>query len=237
MRLAVLLLVVANFVVWGIARTEVGQGSGAEPERLAQQIEPQRLKILSRGEPPPLPAGHHAEPMAAVPPPELACLSYSDLSDETADALVPIITRRAPDLMVARDRGQVHVNGFRVQIDRLGSRAHAERKAGELRDLGVSDYTIVGGGGVWVVSLGVFANEAGAKARLAQLRKKGVRSADTLAITYPDNRVRVTVSGDAASVDRASTAVREERPELSPEVCEAPPASASAPSLPASGST
>ena len=225
MRTVVLLLVIANLALWGASRLGVGGSPSGEPERLAQQIGPERLKIVARGEPPPasaMPATTTAPAEKAAV--ELACISYADLADEAADALVPIVTRRAPELMVARDRDQIHVNGHRVQIDQLGSRALAERKARELRDLGVNDYTIVGSGGVWVVSLGVYSDDAAARARLSALRKRGVRSAGVQAITYPDSRARVTVSGAADSVARAGEAVRQSQPDLTPEACVASPA-------------
>lgn len=225
MRTVVLLLVIANLVLWGASRLGVGGSPAGEPERLAQQIGPERLKIVARGEPPPATAvPAMATKPAEKPAVELACLSFGGLADDLADALVPIVTRRAPELMVARDRDQIHVNGHRVQIDQLGSRAQAERKARELRDLGVNDYTIVGNGGIWVVSLGVFSNEAAARSRLSALRNRGVRSAEVQAITYPDSRARVTVSGAAEAVARAGEAVRQSQPELTPETCVAPPA-------------
>jgi hypothetical protein len=224
-RTVVLLLVIANLAWWGAAQLDSGVSSGGEPERLAQQIEPERLRIVARGDPPPataVAAAAKAEAAAAA----VACLAYGGLTEELADAIVPVVTRRAPELMVARDRDDIHVSGHRVQINRLGSRAVAERKARELRELGVDDHTIVGSGGNWVVSLGVFASESAARARLAELRRQGVRSADVQAITYPDTRARVTVSGPAEAVARATEAVRQSQPELEGEVCVPLPAEA-----------
>ena len=59
-------------------------------------------------------------------------------------------------------------------------RAGALRKTRELRALGVEDYFIVQeeGPNRWAVSLGVFRTEAAARARLAALQAKKVRSAE-----------------------------------------------------------
>lgn len=233
MRIAVLLLVIANLAWWGAAQLRIGAPAGGEPERLAQQIEPERLRIVARGIPPPA-AAPLAETAATnasstrsetqTSAVELACIAYGGLTDDLADVIVPTVTRRTPELMVTRDRDDVHVSGHRVQINRLGSRAAAERKGRELRDLGVTDYTIVGSGGNWVVSLGVFGGEPAARNRLNELRKQGVRSADVQAITYPDTRSRVTVSGAAEAVSRATEALRQVQPQLEGEVCVPPPA-------------
>jgi hypothetical protein len=66
-----------------------------------------------------------------------------------------------------------------VFIPPQGSKEAAERKAGELKNLGVSDYFIVSDNSSlkWGISLGVFKSEAAAQALLSTLGKKGVHSA------------------------------------------------------------
>lgn len=238
MRTVVLLLLVANLVLWGAIELDDGPAPGTEPERIAQQIAPEQLKIVGRGEPPPAPTQPPVQPPAkpaeaasASPPVPLACASYPGLAEATADAIFPLITRRSPELMVARDRDQIHVSGFRVLIDRFGSRSQAQRKARELQGLGVSDYNVIGRGGVWRVSLGVFSTESAARKRLSALRKQGVRDAEIQAISYPDSRERVTASGPADAVARAREAVRVEHPDLVVEECVVPAGEAAANSV------
>ena len=69
--------------------------------------------------------------------------------------------------------------GWWVYIPAQGNRPGALKKAAELKARGVEDYFVVTDEGPyrWAVSLGVFRNEEAAKARLAVLREKGVRSA------------------------------------------------------------
>ncbi len=66
-----------------------------------------------------------------------------------------------------------------VYIAPLGSQTDTNRKASELKQLGVTDYSTILESGRWryAISLGVFRNEDGAKKHLALLRGKGVRSA------------------------------------------------------------
>jgi hypothetical protein len=66
-----------------------------------------------------------------------------------------------------------------VYIPPQRSRANMERKANELRDLGVVELVTIPEQGRWqfAIALGAFQKEAGARSYLEQLRKLGVRSA------------------------------------------------------------
>ena len=66
-----------------------------------------------------------------------------------------------------------------VYIASLGSQEAAERKARELKALGVRDYYIITEDSPmkWAISLGVFKSETAAQALLATLGKQGVHSA------------------------------------------------------------
>ena len=57
--------------------------------------------------------------------------------------------------------------------------AEADRKAAELRNLGVTNFYVLQGDSPlkYAISLGVFKTESGAQAMLAQLGKQGVHSA------------------------------------------------------------
>lgn len=220
MRVIVLLLVVANLVLWAGWRLGGAEGSG-EPDRLAQQIAADKIRIVARNEPPPAtrPGGEA----------RVRCVAWGGLGEAIADTLPPLVTRRAPEVMVARETEQATINGYRVQIDKLGARAAAERKARELRELGVTDYMVTGGNGAWVVSLGIFSSEAAANTHLATLRKRGVRSASIERVDYREARVRISVSGEATSVDAAVAEVARELPDLRSEICAAPEATPAAP--------
>lgn len=66
-----------------------------------------------------------------------------------------------------------------VYIPSQGSKEGAEKKATELRHLGVSDFYVIQDAGDlhWGISLGVFKTEEAARAQLAALSQKGVHSA------------------------------------------------------------
>ncbi|MGA8006562.1 MAG: SPOR domain-containing protein, partial [Burkholderiales bacterium] len=66
-----------------------------------------------------------------------------------------------------------------VYIPPQSDRQGAQRKGAELKALGVDDFFVMQDAGnyQWSISLGVFRSEAAAQARIADLKAKGVRSA------------------------------------------------------------
>lgn len=72
-----------------------------------------------------------------------------------------------------------HASGFWVYMSPLKNQAAVQRKIGQLKALGVSDYFVVQEAGEWqrAISLGVFRTEQAANNYLASLRKQGVRTA------------------------------------------------------------
>jgi cell division protein FtsN len=71
------------------------------------------------------------------------------------------------------------VTSYLVNIPPQASKEAADRKAAELRELGVTNFFIMSGESPmkWAISLGVFKTESGAQTLLAQLNKQGVHSA------------------------------------------------------------
>lgn len=108
-----------------------------------------------------------------------ACVLWRNPAGEDGEKLGKLLAGNFKDL--ASQRRNVPLDGgtWWVFIPPLPDRAMAEKKAGELKRLGVSDYFIVqeNGPNRWAVSLGIFSAESGANSRLAELKDKGVRSA------------------------------------------------------------
>jgi hypothetical protein len=78
-------------------------------------------------------------------------------------------------------RAVVDAGGYWVHIPPLKTKAEADRKVRELRDLGVTEFFVVQEAGPWrnAISLGIFRSEETAQAFLAKLRQQKVRSAIT----------------------------------------------------------
>lgn len=119
-----------------------------------------------------------ATPSAAAA--SAACLEWGGFAVAEApkaeQALAPLAL--GPRLTQRRSE---ETAGWWVFIPPQSSRAAAQKKAAELKALGVDEYFVLQDEGKmrWAVSLGVFSSEEAAKSRLETLRAKGVRSAQT----------------------------------------------------------
>jgi hypothetical protein len=116
-------------------------------------------------------------PPAPEPAP-LACLEWGSFSPQDAPRAEQRLEPLALGVRLAQYRGE-ETAGWWVFIPPQPNRATAQKKAAELKKLGVDDYFVVQEDGKlrWALSLGVFRTEEAARARLEALRARGVRSA------------------------------------------------------------
>jgi hypothetical protein len=154
-------------------------GNEREPARLKNQLNADKLRLM------PAPAAATSSLPAAVAQaatlePAAACIEAASFSVAEARRLeaklAPLqLGERQSRLSLAATDPTSHI----VFIPPQGSKEAAERKAGELKNRGVTDYFIVSDNSAlrWGISLGVFKTEASAQALLAALAKQGVHSA------------------------------------------------------------
>lgn len=187
-----------KFVFWLLAGVNllvlaIGQGylgsfrtETREPARLKNQLQAGKLTLLTQEQataPAAPPAAEEgATPAAAVaaPPPSYACTEVGNflLADgrrfETQVAALNLGDRQSRRNVAGQD-----ISSYMVYIPPQGSKEGAERKAGELKQLGVTNYFIINEGSAqrWGISLGVFKSETSAQSQLASLNKQGVHSA------------------------------------------------------------
>ena len=195
-NLAVFAVMQWGWMVWGEQEPQAQPALHGEMIRLLDALQSSPAKVL--------PAPVHAatpvsapEQVAAPPVPssrlhlsmsisaqsegsynKLACLEWGDFSG-------PDLTRAAAALsgMQLGDKlSQRQVErdiGYWVYIPPLKNRAAVNRKVGELKALGVTEYFIVQSAGRWrnAISLGVFKTREAAQNFLNLLRTKGVHTA------------------------------------------------------------
>jgi hypothetical protein len=194
-------LLFLNAALFVYAQGFLGSSKGSEEERarIKPQLEPGRLTLLTSEQAeaakavPPAPAASEAAaqpaeaasapaepaPAAAAARP-LACIDVGTFSAgeskrfESRLASLDLGERQSRQAVQAQD-----VTSYLVNIPPQASKEAAERKAGELRELGVTNFFIMSGDSPmkWAISLGVFKTESGAQTLLAQLNKQGVHSA------------------------------------------------------------
>lgn len=165
MRTAVLLLILANVILFGYARLD--RAAQSEAGRLGAQVQPDRIRVLS------------SQQVAALAPGKVAALAdvcvewgpFSDADRARAQAdIEPLqIGRLVSQRPVAADPM------WWVNTGPVPSRAAADRRAAELRLLAIDDLSVVDSGrGQFTVSLGMFRTEAAANARIEALAMRGV---------------------------------------------------------------
>ncbi|MFN4324694.1 MAG: SPOR domain-containing protein [Azonexus sp.] len=158
-------------------------GATPVPEAAAEPVTPAG-KAANGPDEVPATASSAANGTGKEPPPddakpvETACLAWRQLTVAEADQVAALLGKRFADYKLSRKTVASESNGWWVYIPALPSKADAERKAGELRNLGVTDFFIVQeGASRHAISLGIFSSDKGAGERLAELKGKGVRSA------------------------------------------------------------
>ena len=165
MRTALLLLFIANVVLFGYARLD--RAAQSEAGRLSAQIQPERIRVLS------------SQQVAALGPGKVAALpdvcvewgpfAEADRVRAQADIEPLQLGRLVTQRPVAADPM------WWVNTGPAPSRSAADKRAGELRLLNIDDLSVVDAGkGQFTVSLGMFRTEAAANARVEALATRGV---------------------------------------------------------------
>jgi SPOR domain len=180
-RIVFFLLLFANLVFFAWAYFGAGRASD-EAQLLGQQLNPQDIRLLSPDQVAKL-AAESAKVAAERPKPPprapaIACLELGAFNPGDAPRVQKALEPLALGARLSQRRAE-EVASYWVFIPPLRSRQSANLKAAELKKLGVDDFFIVQEDPKFrlAVSLGVFKTEEAAASRLAELRKKGVRTA------------------------------------------------------------
>jgi hypothetical protein len=202
-------LPVLKFIFWSLLAANAGlyaygqgylghfSGSEREPARLQNQLNADKLAIIP-------PAKAEAALAALKSPTPETAVAVKDVAAEPAKAapekaeekiacveignFLLADARRFEEKLAPLALGDhqarinlpgTEVSSYIVFIPPQGNKEGAEKKAAELRALGVTNYFIMSDSPTmrWAISLGVFKSEAGAQTLLASLQKQGVHSA------------------------------------------------------------
>lgn len=220
MKTFVFLLILANLLFYAFSEGYLGKPDNPDAARLANQMQAERIVIVSRGEEPPLPAaGGRQEKAAEAPaaaPAETAateaaanppaddgrkiCLAWNNLSAVDAERVTLLLGSRFPAFTMNRRLEGGESGGWWIYIPPQANKAEADKKAGELRQLGVTDYFIIQDGpNRFAISLGVFSGQKGGQDRLAELKGKGVRSARLMQRPGKDGTISLQAEGPATA--------------------------------------
>lgn len=202
MRLLFLLLLLANVAAFGYVRYAESR-AGADAQIGLLQISPDKVKLLSPGRQPPAERKDTAAATASQPQPLLVCLEWGGFTaDDVARAAAALGKFELGDKLSQREASEA----YWVYIPPLKTKAEADRKAGEVKALGVGDFSVVQDDSQWrfAIGFGEFKTEEAATNHLALLRQKGVRSAvvgprgatsSTFVIRDPGDAIAAKIAG------------------------------------------
>lgn len=172
MRILFFLLILANllFFTWNAGYIGSPEGSGGEPERLAQQVAPEKIRILTPEEARKVAAEAKANPQA--------CLEWGTFPVQEVEKVTEALGTLGLGERVS-SRKVDETAGWWVYMASLGNKPNADKKVDELKRLGVADFFIVQeeGPNKFAISLGVFRTEEAARNYLTTLSGKGVKTA------------------------------------------------------------
>lgn len=198
-KLAFLLLIAANLAVFGWQHGAFGvlPESGREPERVARQIEPERIRVLTPEQVKQLRdrAAERAAAAAAAsnggdaatdvaidvafdPAAGATCVEFGDFSEAQATR----IRLRLETLVTAarlQTRSVDAPGWYMVYVPPFKTRAEADRAAALMRDQGVKELVVIGDTSPmrFGIALGSFRDQELANRHLADLQRRGVKAA------------------------------------------------------------
>lgn len=233
----------ANVVLYAYNAGALGSGSSdtREPGRAATELDAQRIRLIdpaTRLQPATdadvtgkAAAGANAgaaavaTPMAAVSaaPNVGACIEIGNF--DVTDArrfdlqLAPLVLKNR-----LTQRKLQEVERYIVYIPPLADKASADRKAAELRQLGIDDFYLFGDNSDMRlgISLGMFKTAEAANLHLANLATKGVRSAIVAGRGLPGNRVAFQLRGLSPAEQASVTKIRSGFPRQEARACATP---------------
>lgn len=170
MRILFLLLLLANVTFFAYTRLDrVGSGEAA---RLAEQVQPARIRLLT------------PQQVAALGPAKVAaladvCLEWGPFNDaDKARALAELESSGLGRLLTQKRMEQS--TAFWVYLPRSGSKAAIDRRVADLKAAGIKDVAVLDTGPQrYTISLGVFRTDDAARARVADLARQGVADAQS----------------------------------------------------------
>ncbi len=168
MRTVVIFLLLANLTFFAFTRLDAT--SEGEAVRLVEQVQPEKIKLLT------------PQQVAALGPAKVAaladvCLEFGPLTEADRARALADLDSLALGKLLTQKRIET-TTSFWVYLPPAPSRAEADRRVADLRTRGLGDVAVIDAGQQRnAVSLGLFQTEDAANNRLAEAQKLGVANA------------------------------------------------------------
>ena len=218
LRVIVMLLVLANalYFAWShgfLAAYGFAPVTQAEPQRLAQQIRPEAMRIVGLNEPRDAASITTTATTAvllaqAETPGE--CLQAGMFDEAQSAALTAALSRALPAGSWSFEN-MVEPARWIVYMGRYADSEAAIKKRGELRGLGVTSELVRGAPLAPGLALGAYATKPEAAAELALLSRRGVKTAKV-------KQERPELSGQRLKLPSVSAAMRSQLDDVKPQL-------------------
>ncbi len=168
MRTLFFLLLLANLTLFGYIKLD--SMSAGEGVRLAQQVQPDKIKLLT------------AQQVAALGPAKVAaladvCAEWGPLSESDRARAVSLIEPLDLARLTTQKKVEV-IASYWLFLPPAATRAAADRRVDELKSSGIRDASVIDVGAQRLsISLGAFRTEEAAQARLDALQAQGIKNA------------------------------------------------------------
>lgn len=197
-----LLLLNVGFFTWEqgwLLGYGFGPSQQREPQRVAQQIRPEAVKITS--------ARELDRSQVKAPPAGGACLESGLLDDTAADAVRRVLQSSMADQTWSLDEVAVSERWI-IYMGKFANPAELAKKRAQLASLRLtfeplSDSALAPG-----LSLGVFGSQAQANTALTELAQRGVRTARVVQETPPARGMRLRLPAVDEALQNQLPAVR-----------------------------
>lgn len=237
LRALLLFLVLGNLLLFAVAKGWLGGGRHGEPERLADQLDAQKIVIVQAGADTPEPkAADTATPPAAMDPAPApatksesappaasteACRRYAEVPKDKATRIAALA--REAKLKVVQ-KAQEGPSSWWVHIPSQPNREEVDQRIAELRAAGISEFFVVQetGPNHFAISLGLFKLEKMALDLRDKLRAKGVTQAKVSGRDGPTAKATVEVRGTDDQLDALAAQLASALPGLTAKNCPAP---------------
>lgn len=216
MRLAFFLLLLISLALFAWQRGVLGglPDAGREPERAARQIEPERIRVLTRDDVQRLREKVKDVPALLATQNLVAgqgCVEFGDFSSDLAGRVAPLLG--ALNLGERMSSRAVELPGwYMVFIPPAKTRADVDRRADELKKRGVKELLVIADNSPmrFGISLGSFRDRDLAQKHRADLEKRGIN--DVRVADKPSSvpGIRFQIKGvDAALASQLATMQKE----------------------------
>lgn len=219
----ILLLANAGLLAYQLGYFDTLLPSGREPTRMNEQINADKIRLIPAPPPAPVAPPEQVPPVTSVAKKSevIACAEFGNFNPDEARRFGTQLASLAPAAKVSQ-RALQEVASHMVYIPPQADKEGAEKKASELRRMGIEDFFVIQDNSSlrWGISLGVFKQEEAARAHLSGLNQKGVRSARIGQRTVTSNQVAFQLRELDAETKNAIDKIKADFPKLESRRCD-----------------